>query len=231
MLETLKKDVWEANLKLVEYGLVIDTWGNVSGIDRGAGLVVIKPSGLAYDAMQPADMTVVELDTGKAAEGAYKPSSDTPTHLELYRRFSTIGGVAHTHSLYATAWAQSRSGIPAFGTTHADYFRGEIPCTKMMSAEQIAADYEANAGKVIVERFFDLNPEDLPGVLVAAHGPFAWGPSAMEAAHSARILEHLARLACLTRVLSPNECPPIPQALLDKHFFRKHGASAYYGPK
>ena len=231
MLEQLKKDVLEANLKLVEYGLVIDTWGNVSGIDRAAGLVVIKPSGVAYDTMRASDMTVVSLDDGKIVEGKYKPSSDTPTHLELYRSFPTLGGVAHTHSLYATAFAQARRGLPSLGTTHADYFYGEVPCTKMMTAEQIGTDYEANTGKVIVQRFKKLDPEHMTAVLVAAHGPFTWGKSPMESVQSARILEHLAELAFATGSVAHSPLVRIPRALLDKHYLRKHGPSAYYGQK
>lgn len=230
MLEQLKIEVCQANLKLVEYGLVIDTWGNVSGIDRAEGLVVIKPSGVDYARMKPSDMVVLELGSGKVVEGSYKPSSDTPTHLELYRSFAQVGGVAHTHSMFATVWAQAQRDIPALGTTHADYFHGDIPCTRPLTPQQIAADYEANTGKVIVERFAQTNPMDMTAVLVAAHGPFTWGKSPADSAHSARILELLAQMAYQTLSVSPG-VKSIPQTLLDKHFFRKHGPGAYYGQK
>lgn len=230
MLEQLKIDVCQANLKLVEYGLVIDTWGNVSGIDRPSGLVVIKPSGVAYDTMKPPDMVVVELASGKVVEGSCKPSSDTPTHLELYRSFPHIGGVAHTHSLFATVWAQAQRDIPALGTTHADYFHGDIPCTKLLTPQQVATDYEANTGKVIVDRFAGTDPMSMQAVLVAAHGPFTWGKSPADAAHCAKTLELLAQMASQTLAISPG-VKSISQTLLDKHFFRKHGPNAYYGQK
>jgi L-ribulose-5-phosphate 4-epimerase len=228
MLEKLKSEVCEANLRLVAEGLVIQTWGNASGIDRAAGLVVIKPSGVAYDQMQPQHMVVVHLETGQVVEGNLKPSSDTPTHLVLYRAFPGIGGVVHTHSLYATAWAQARREIPALGTTHADYFYGPVPCTRLLTTEEIQKDYELNTGHVIVERFEGLDTTACPGVLVASHGPFTWGRSVGQAVENAAVLEHLARLAGETLRLTP-ELPPMQAALLDKHFLRKHGPNAYYG--
>jgi L-ribulose-5-phosphate 4-epimerase len=228
MLEALKKAVCRANLELVREGLVIQTWGNASGIDRARGLVVIKPSGVPYRGMKPAHMTVVALGTGELVEGKFKPSSDTATHLELYRAFVGIGGIVHTHSLHATAWAQSCRGIPALGTTHADYFHGEVPCTRALTAREIKTDYELNTGRVIVERFKKLDPLRHPAVLVAGHGPFAWGDDVAEAAHNASVLEFIARLA--TETLSFHaRIEPMPSALLDKHFFRKHGPKAYYG--
>jgi len=230
MLEELKKQVCEANLKLVAEGLVVQTFGNVSGIDRDSNNVVIKPSGLDYDAMKPKHMVVVSLETGQTVEGDLRPSSDTASHLELYRAFGQIGGIVHTHSVHATAWAQARREIPALGTTHADYFHGPVPCTRMMSPEEIVNQYEANTGKVIVERFGNLSPAELPGVLVAAHGPFAWGSCPDEAVHNAAILEHLARLASETLRIEPYPTP-IPRELLEKHFSRKHGPDAYYGQK
>jgi len=228
MLVELKRDVYEANLKLVSAGLVFDTWGNVSGADRDRGHFVIKPSGVPYEDMTAEQMVVVSLETGEVAEGHFKPSSDTPTHLEVYRGFPGIGSVAHTHSLFAAAWAQARRDIPAFGTTHADYFHGAVPCTRVMTDDEIRNDYEANTGKVIVERFEGLDPRQLPGVLVADHGPFAWGDTPDQAVHHAGIIEHLARLASETIRI---EAYPrnIQQALLDKHFLRKHGPDAYYG--
>ena len=230
MLEQLKEQVCRANLLLVSEGLVIQTWGNVSGIDRAAGRVVIKPSGVPYDHMKPEHMVVVAMDDGRAVEGELRPSSDTPTHLELYRNWPAIGGIVHTHSLYATAWAQACREIVALGTTHADHFHGAVPCTRSMTAQEVTRDYEANTGKVILERFAGLDPAQLPGVLVASHGPFAWGPSPDQAVHNAVVLEHLARLASETLRLEPYP-HPIPQALLDKHFLRKHGPGSYYGQK
>ena len=230
MLDSLKEEVCQANLQLVKEGLVIHTWGNVSGIDRASGLIVIKPSGVAYDGMQPCHMVVVSLETGKVVEGDLKPSSDTPTHLELYRAFPQIGGVVHTHSLYATAWAQSRREIPPFGTTHADYFCGPVPCTRRLKGNEIRDDYEANTGRVIVECFAKLSPSDAPGVLVAEHGPFTWGVSADDAVHNAVVLEFLARLASETIRIAGGATPMQPE-LLEKHFNRKHGAGAYYGQK
>jgi L-ribulose-5-phosphate 4-epimerase len=228
MLESLKQQVYEANLKLIHHGLVTETFGNASGIDRGQGLVVIKPSGVPFDAMRPQDLPVVALDTGKVVEGNLRPSSDTPTHLELYRGFAAAGGVVHTHSIYATAWAQTRRDMPAFGTTHADYFHGDVPCTRPMTPAEIQGEYEANTGKVIVERFAKINPMHMPAVLVANHGPFTWGISADDAVHNAVILEYLARLASETVRIAP-DAQRIQPELLDKHFLRKHGPGAYYG--
>jgi len=228
MLRELRTEVCQANLDLVAGGLVIQTFGNVSGIDRRRGLVVIKPSGVPYDGMKPAHMVVVSLETGKVVEGKLKPSSDTPTHLVLYRAFPEIGGVVHTHSLYATAWAQARRGIPSFGTTQADYWYGEVPCTRPLTTKEIKADYEANTGQVIVEAFRKLDPMQHPAVLVASHGPFTWGEDAHDAVQHAGVLEFIARLASETLRLNP-ETKPMPPALLDKHFLRKHGAGAYYG--
>jgi L-ribulose-5-phosphate 4-epimerase len=232
MLEELKKAVCEANLRLVEEGLVYRTFGNVSGIDERRRHVVIKPSGVPYDRMRPRDMVVVALADGRIVEGGQRPSSDTPTHLALYRAWPSVGGVAHTHSLHATAWAQTRKAVPAYGTTHADYFHGAIPCTRVLRAAEINGLYEAATGDVIVETFARrrLSPAELPGVLVAAHGPFAWGPSAAAAVEAAAILEHLVRLAAMTVACSP-DARPVPQALLDKHYRRKHGPNAYYGQK
>ena len=228
MLEDLKKLVCEANLRLVADRLVIQTWGNVSGIDRASGSVVIKPSGLSYDEMKPKHMVVVSLADGKVIEGELKPSSDTPTHLELYRAFKEIGGVVHTHSVYATAWAQARKEIPPLGTTHADYFHGPIACTRPMTADEINVDYEANTGKVIVERFDRLEPLATPAVLVANHGPFTWGETPDKAAFNAMILEHLAMLAIHTAAIEPY-ARTISRELMDKHYYRKHGPGAYYG--
>jgi L-ribulose-5-phosphate 4-epimerase len=228
MLEALKKAVCEANLDLVKEGLVIQTWGNASGIDRARGLVVIKPSGVPYSGMKPAQMVVVALETGKVVEGKFKPSSDTATHLELYRAFGGIGGIVHTHSLHATAWAQACRGIPALGTTHADYFHGEVPCTRELTPREIKTDYELNTGHVIVERFKQMDPLRHPAVLVASHGPFAWGADVAGAAHNAAVLEFVAQLAAETLSIHART-KPMPSALLDKHFFRKHGPGAYYG--
>ena len=228
MLEELRRQVCEANLQLVRDGLVIQTWGNVSGLERAQGLVVIKPSGVSYDAMRPEHMVVVQLDSGKIVEGALKPSSDTATHLELYRAFAEIGGIVHTHSLYATAWAQARQEIPALGTTHADYFYGPVPCTRQMTPAEIESEYEVNTGKVIVERFTTLDPMQLPAVLVASHAPFVWGASVAKAVENALVLEYLARLASETLVVNPS-AGSMQSELLDKHFLRKHGPRAYYG--
>jgi L-ribulose-5-phosphate 4-epimerase len=229
MLEQLKAAVCEANRELPRYGLVTFTWGNVSGIDRSQGLVVIKPSGVAYESLRPEDMTVVDLQ-GNVVEGKLKPSSDTPTHLVLYRAFPSIGGIVHTHSSWATCWAQAGMGIPAYGTTQADYFYGEIPCTRPMTDEEIRGAYEAETGNVIVETFRDLNPAQVPGVLVHSHAPFAWGKDAEEALHNAVVLEEVAKMAYATRQLNP-AVRPMAQSLLDKHYLRKHGAGAYYGQK
>ncbi len=228
MLETLKQQVFEANLDLVVEGLVIQTWGNVSGIDRQGGLVVIKPSGVPYEQMQPKHMVVVELESGRVVEGKLKPSSDTDTHLVLYRAFTEIGGIVHTHSLCATAWAQTSQPVPALGTTHADYFLGPIPCTRLLKPREIETDYEANTGHVIVETFARRDPLSCPAVLVASHGPFAWGESVGGAVHNAVVLEHVIRLAGETFRVLPAPKPMQP-ALLNKHFFRKHGLGAYYG--
>ncbi len=230
MLNRLKQRVWKANLELVRAGLVIQTFGNASGVDRGRGVMVIKPSGVPYEKMRPEHMVVVSLASGEVADGALRPSSDTPTHLVLYRAFEAVGGIAHTHSLFASAWAQARCEIPALGTTHADYWNGPVPCTRRMRAMEIRKDYEANTGKVIVERFARLDPLSLPGVLVASHGPFAWGESVEDAVHHAVILEHLARLASETLRVQPG-VGAMQRVLLDKHFFRKHGRNAYYGQR
>lgn len=229
MLETLKREVWQANLLLPQHHLVTFTWGNVSAVDRGRGLVVIKPGGVAYDAMQPDDMVVVDLESGAVVEGRYKPSSDTPTHLVLYRAFPSAGGIVHTHSRWVTVFAQAHRPIPALGTTHADDFYGEIPCTRPMTDEEIGGEYEAQTGEVIVERFRSLDPQTMRAVLVAGHGPFTWGKDAHEAVHNAVVLEEAAFMAWHTMQLGKTE--PISQALLDKHFLRKHGANAYYGQK
>jgi L-ribulose-5-phosphate 4-epimerase len=230
MLEELKRQVCQANLDLVREGLVILTFGNASGIDRARGLVVIKPSGVSYDGMKPEHMVVVSLESGAVVEGSLNPSSDTPTHLVLYRAFPGVGGIVHTHSLHAAAWAQAKRGIPAFGTTHADYWHGEVPCTRAMTPDEIRTDYEANTGKVIAERFAGHDPLHTPAVLVASHGPFAWGKDADVAVHNAVVLEYVARLAGETLRLDPNLNPMQPE-LLDKHFLRKHGVKAYYGQK
>lgn len=228
MLEQLKREVWAANLDLVKEGLVIQTWGNASAIDRAKGFVVIKPSGVPYEQLKPAHMAVVALDSGRVVEGELKPSSDTPTHLVLYRAFKEIGGIVHTHSLYATAWAQSGRPLPALGTTHADYFHGPIPCTRLMRSGEIQSDYEVNTGHVIVEAFSGRDPLACPAALVASHGPFTWGKTVGDAVHHAVILEHLVRLAGETLRLFPST-KSMQQVLLDKHFFRKHGPAAYYG--
>lgn len=229
MLNELKRQVLAANLSLPAYGLVTFTWGNVSAIDRQSGLVVIKPSGIAYEAMTLADLVVVDLE-GKVREGHRKPSSDTATHLALYRAFADIGGVVHTHSCNATIWAQAGQPIPALGTTHADYFYGDIPCTRPMSEAEIAGDYEGETGKVIIETFNQAgrDPQQVPGVLVYSHGPFAWGKDAADAVHNAVVLEEVAIMAMATRQLAPAIAPMQPE-LLDKHFLRKHGKHAYYG--
>ena len=228
MLDDLKRAVCDANLELVKEGLVIQTWGNASAVARAEGLMVIKPSGVAYSVMKPEHMVVVSLETGKVVEGDLKPSSDTATHLVLYRAFKGIGGVVHTHSLYATAWAQARAGIPSFGTTQADYWYGDVPCTRPLTPKEIKQDYEANTGHVIVEAFKKLDPLHHPAVLVASHGPFTWGKDIGEAVHNAAVLEFIARLASETLRINPRT-KPMPSVLLDKHFLRKHGPSAYYG--
>lgn len=230
MLEDLKQAVWEANLRLPKHNLVTFTWGNVSGIDRQKGLMVIKPSGVEYDALKPSDMVVVDLETGKTVEGDLNPSSDTDTHLVLYRAFQNIGGVVHTHSRWATIFAQAGRGVPALGTTHGDYFYGEIPCTRRMTAEEIGGRYELETGNVIVERFRHLDPDSVPAVLVHSHGPFCWGKDANEAVHNAVVLEEVAFMAWHNLALDA-ALPPMQQELLDKHFLRKHGKNAYYGQK
>lgn len=229
MLEKLKEEVLKANLLLPEHGLITFTWGNVSGIDRQTGLVVIKPSGVDYDGMTVEDMVVVDLD-GKRVEGKWKPSSDTATHVALYKAFPTLGGIVHTHSRWATSFAQAGRGIPAFGTTQGDYFYGEIPCTRKMTPAEIAGEYELETGNVIIETFVKqgINPADVPAALVHSHGPFAWGTDAMNAVHNAVVLEEVAFMAFHAMALTPG-LPPMQQELLDKHYLRKHGANAYYG--
>ena len=228
MLSALKESVLNANLELVKRNLVTYTWGNVSGIDRERGLVVIKPSGVEYENMTADDMVVVDLITGETIEGKWRPSSDTPTHLALYRAFPAIGGVVHTHSRFATSWAQAGKSIPAYGTTHADYFYGEIPCTRKMTAEEIEGEYELETGNVIVETFKKLSSIDIPAVLVHSHGPFTWGTDPGNAVHNAVVLEELAFMALCTRAISPN-IGEMQNELLDKHYLRKHGKNAYYG--
>ena len=228
MLETLKEQVFQANLDLVKHGLVIFTWGNVSAIDRASQLVVIKPSGVSYDAMKASDMVVVDLD-GNIVEGSLNPSSDTPTHLVLYKAFPEIGGVVHTHSTYATAWAQAGLDIPNIGTTHADYFHQDIPCTADMTHEEITGNYELETGNVIVKRFENLNPIHTPGVLVKNHGPFSWGKDAHEAVHNAVVMEQVAKMASISFSINPNLT--MNPLLIEKHFSRKHGPNAYYGQK
>jgi L-ribulose-5-phosphate 4-epimerase len=230
MLEELKRTVCRANLRLVAAGLVQETFGNVSAVDRASGRLIIKPSGVAYDRLRHRDMVVVSLSTGQVVEGRLKPSSDTPTHRVLYRAFPTVGGIAHTHSLHATAWAQARRELPPLGTTHADYFPGPVPCTRLLRPREIAADYEANTGRVIVERLARLDPLACRAVLVASHGPFTWGRTAEEAVEVAVALELVAGLASATVALVPRVCP-MSALLLRKHFLRKHGAGAYYGQK
>ena len=227
MLERLKQEVCEANLLLPRYGLVTFTWGNVSAVDRESGLVVIKPSGVEYERLTPDDMAVVDL-SGKKTEGRLNPSSDTWTHVELYNAFPNIGGIVHTHSRWATIFAQAGVGVPALGTTHADYFYGEIPCTRRMTPEEIRGDYERETGKVIVEGFRNLDPDSVPSVLVYSHGPFSWGRDAAEAVHNAVVLEETAMMAWHSLMLRPG-LPPMQKDLLDKHYLRKHGAGAYYG--
>ncbi|MBR7141902.1 MAG: L-ribulose-5-phosphate 4-epimerase [Clostridia bacterium] len=227
-MEQLKELVWKANLELPKYGLVTFTWGNVSAIDRETGLVVIKPSGVKYEELKPENMVVVTLD-GQVVEGNFNPSSDTPTHLELYKAFSSVGGIVHTHSRWATCWAQAGRCLPAYGTTHADYFYGSVPCTRPMTAEEIAGEYEAETGKVIVEAFQGISAAEMPGVLVHGHGPFAWGKDADEAVHNAVVLEEIAMMAVYTEQLGNHE--PISRELLDKHYLRKHGENAYYGQR
>lgn len=227
LLRPLREEVLEANLELIRRGLVIYTFGNASGIDRDLGLVVIKPSGVPFDELVPENLVVTDLQ-GRVLEGDLRPSSDLPTHLALYRAFPGIGGVVHTHSRYATAWAQACREIPCLGTTHADYFHGPVPVTEPLTQQEIEGDYERHTGEVIVRRFADTDPLEMPAVLVAGHGPFCWGKSPREAAEHAVLLEEVATLAYFTVVLNP-AAGPISTALRDKHFYRKHGAAAYYG--
>lgn len=228
MLEQLKEQVFQANLLLPRHGLVTFTWGNVSGIDREQGLVVIKPSGVSYEEMKAEDMVVVELETMKKVEGSLKPSSDTATHIELYKAFPNVGGIVHTHSRWATTFAQAGRSIMALGTTHGDYFYGRIPCTRKMTKAEIEGEYEKETGLVIKETFQGKNPDAVPAVLVYSHGPFAWGKDPMDAVHNAVVLEEVAFMNFHTLVLTP-EIPSMQQELLDKHYLRKHGANAYYG--
>lgn len=232
MLEKLKAEVCQANLDLVAEGLVIQTWGNASAVDRASGVMVIKPSGVPYAEMKPAHMVCVSLATGRVVEGRLKPSSDTATHLVLYRAFAGIGGVVHTHSLFATAWAQAQKPLLAYGTTQADYWYGDVPCTRLMKPAEIKTDYEANTGEVIVETFKKLkyDPTQHPAVLVASHGPFTWGKDVHDAVHNASVLEFIAKLNSETLKINP-KIKPMQGVLLDKHFLRKHGSGAYYGQK
>lgn len=228
-MQQLKQQVFEANMDLPRYGLVTFTWGNVSAIDRQRGLVVIKPSGIAYESMTVDDMSVVDLQ-GHVVEGRWRPSSDTATHLALYRRYPDLGGVVHTHSTHATAWAQAWLAIPALGTTHADYFFGDIPCTRALSAQEVDEAYELNTGQVIIETLGEANPLHTPGIVVYQHGPFAWGKDAHEAVHNAVVMEEVARMAWIARGINP-QLQPIDSWLMNKHFQRKHGPNAYYGQK
>lgn len=229
MLEELKKIVFEENLELVKRELVIYTWGNVSGLDRESKTFAIKPSGVDYDVMKAEDMVILDLE-GNKIEGKYKPSSDTATHIELYKAFPEIGGIVHTHSSYATSWAQARRDIPAFGTTHADYFYGDIPCARPLTKDEIEGEYEKNTGLVIIETLKkrNINPMDIPGIIISSHGPFAWGKDAKEAVHNAVVMEELAKMAYRTIQINP-QIKSVEQYLLNKHYFRKHGANAYYG--
>ncbi len=226
MLEDLKINVCQANLDLVKFGLVIFTWGNVSGIDRKRGLIVIKPSGVSYEDIKSDDMAVIDLE-GKQVEGRLKPSSDTPTHLYLYRKFEGLGGIVHTHSEWATSWAQARRSIPAYGTTHADYFYGEIPCTRPLTEEEVKNDYEYNTGVVIAETFREIDPMAVPGVLVGQHGPFSWGSDPHQAVHNAKVMDEVAKMAYRNEALG--NVKSIDPYLLDRHYLRKHGKDAYYG--
>jgi len=228
MLKKLKEQVFQANLLLPKHGLITFTWGNVSGIDREKGLVVIKPSGVPYETMKAKDMVVVELSSGKVVDGDLKPSSDTPTHLELFKAFANIGGVVHTHSRWATTFAQAGRGVMALGTTHGDYFYGEIPCTRKMTKAEIEGEYEKETGTVIIETFKEKDPDAIPAVLVYSHGPFTWGTDAMDAVHNAVVLEEVAFMNFHTLLLEPG-ISSMQQELLDKHYLRKHGANAYYG--
>jgi L-ribulose-5-phosphate 4-epimerase len=226
MLDGLKEEVFKANLDLVKNGLVIHTWGNVSGRDLKSGLIIIKPSGVSYDSMEPADMVVLDIQ-GNVIEGKFKPSTDAPTHLLLYSTWATIGGIVHTHSTYATSWAQAGKAIPSLGTTHADHFYGEVPCTRPLTDTEIEKDYEINTGKVIIEKLGTVNPLDMPSVLVHSHGPFCWGTNTGNAVYNAVTLEEVARISLFTVMLGNSD--PINKTLLDKHYKRKHGNDAYYG--
>ena len=231
MLKSLREAVYEANMELPRRGLVTYTWGNVSAVDRAAGLMVIKPSGVEYEDLSPDKLVVLDLD-GRRVEGSLNPSSDTKTHLELYRAFPEIGGIVHTHSAHAVAWAQAGRDIPCFGTTHADYFYGPVPCARALSPEEVEDDYEGSTGRVIVETFRErgLNPVHVPGVICRSHGPFTWGRDAAQAVYHAAVLEEVAKMAIFTVQINP-EALPAPQHVLDKHFMRKHGPNAYYGQK
>lgn len=228
-MQPLKKQVFEANMDLPRYGLVTFTWGNVSAIDRARGRVVIKPSGVAYDAMTVDDMVVVDLG-GNVIEGRWNPSSDTATHLALYRRFPSLGGIVHTHSTHATAWAQAGIAIPALGTTHADYFFGDIPCTRALTEAEVSGEYERNTGKVIIETLGERDPLHTPGIVVYQHGPFSWGNDAHDAVHNAVVMEEVAKMAWISRGINP-QLQPIDSYLMNKHYLRKHGPDAYYGQK
>lgn len=227
MLEELKQQVYEANMELPKRGLVVYTWGNVSGFDKETGYFAIKPSGVDYDDLKPEDMVIMDLE-GNKIEGKYNPSSDTATHIELYKAWPEAGGIVHTHSQWATQWAQAGRSIPSYGTTHADYFYGDIPCARSLTPEEIDEAYEKNTGLVIIETFANNNPKYVPGVLCTNHGPFAWGKDAAEAVHNAVVLEECAKMAYYTECINPR-VQQIPQPLMDKHFLRKHGENAYYG--
>jgi len=230
MLQQLKEEVYEANINLVKEGLVILTWGNASAIDRSSGMMVIKPSGVPYDKMKPKDMVVVSIETGKVVEGKLRPSSDTPTHCVLYAGFAEVGGIAHMHSPHATAWAQANKELPPFGTTHADHFHGTIPCTREMTEREIEESYEENTGRVILGRFDGIDPMNMPAVFVASHAPFTWGTTVADAVKNAVTLERVCGMASEALSLNPS-LSRMPRALVDKHFFRKHGKNAYYGQK
>ncbi len=231
MLEELKEAVYDANMQLAEKKLVIYTWGNVSGIDREKGIMAIKPSGVSYELLKPADIVLVSIENGSVVEGRLNPSSDTPTHLYLYRTFSQVGGITHTHSACATAWAQAGREIPCYGTTHADYFCGAIPCTRFLTAEETSRGYESETGRIIEEAFQGMNPMFTPGVLVRGHGPFTWGKDAAQSVYHAAVLEETARMALWTQTLSREGGMPLPMHIQKKHFERKHGENAYYGQK
>lgn len=227
MLESLKKEVYEANMELPKRGLITYTWGNVSGIDRETGYFIIKPSGVDYDLLKPEDMVVMDLE-GNKIEGDLNPSSDTPTHIELYKAYPEVGGVVHTHSPWATSWAQASRSIPCYGTTHADYFYGDIPCARLLTPNEIEEDYEKNTGLVIIETLEEINPMYVPGILCSNHGPFTWGKDAAHAVHNAVVLEEVAKMASCTESINKN-AKKAPQSMQDKHFMRKHGPNAYYG--